>query len=137
MLELKVYLTETETVELAKQAAVIVEKIEDLENEKKIVAKKYAAEISAIQDELFNLSRKVRNGFERREVVCQIVRDFDEKTVVIVRTDTGEPIESRKMTADELQGKLFDGPGEVVEQFPNREQLDGGFVVHPDEGGNE
>jgi hypothetical protein len=122
--ELRCYLTETETVGYAKQAAVLVERIEDQENEKKMTAKQYAAEISALQDELFGLSRKVRNGFEVRSVDCEIVRDYESKQIVIVRTDTGEPVESRKMTPAELQKPLFDGPGEVVERFP-----EGGFKI--------
>lgn len=129
--ELKCYLTEGETVEIAKRAAVIVEKIEDLESEKKMVAKQFANDIANEQEELFDLSRKVRNGFEMRLVNCSIVSDYDRKEVVIFRSDTYEPIETRKMTAEELQQPLFDGPGEVVEQFPDREQMpDGsGFVV--------
>ncbi len=105
--ELRCYLTEAETVGYAKKAAVLVERIEDQENEKKMTAKQYAAEISALQDELFGLSRKVRNGFEVRPVECEEIMDFEKKEVLIVRLDTFEPIESRKMTSKELQKPLF------------------------------
>lgn len=119
--ELRCYLTETETVGYAKKAAVLVERIEDQENEKKMTAKQYAAEISALQDELFGLSRKVRNGYEVRSVDCEIVSDFESKQVAIIRTDTGEPIESRKMTAKELQQPLFNNPINKIDSDYNPE----------------
>ena len=48
----------------------------------------------------------VRDKVEWREVECEEIMDWDDGTVTIVRLDTGEETEKRKMRADERQLQL-------------------------------
>ena len=125
--ELKYYFTEEERAELGERVARLVEERENLDAEKKLAAKKYGQEIAEIDGEIGSVARLIRKKYEIRSVECDVINDYKAKTVVVMRIDTGEPVESRPMTPDELQGRLFDGPGQDVEQFP-----DGGFVVKTD-----
>jgi hypothetical protein len=68
----------------------------------------YAAKLKEKTAQVGLLLSKVQNGFEMRQVPCKEVHDFKTGTVVITRTDTNEEIESREMTEDEKQGKMFD-----------------------------
>jgi len=60
------------------------------------------------EEEIGVLARKIQNGYEFRDVDCEIQFLENEKAVQIVRLDTGQVIEKRAMTPDELQKHLFE-----------------------------
>jgi deoxyribodipyrimidine photolyase len=76
------------------------------EDAKKQVASQFKADIEALLNECNALAAKVRNKSEYQTVKIEIQKFFETKRVMFVRTDTGEIIRERAMTADELQAEL-------------------------------
>jgi hypothetical protein len=64
------------------------------------------AEIAVHEAQVQHLSRTLNNGYEYRDVACEVVEDFDNKTVRTTRTDTGEEVDLRAMTPEEAQRPL-------------------------------
>lgn len=63
----------------------------------------YKAKVTAHESRIETLSIKIRDKFEMRGVDCVEVKDYDTKTLIITRTDSGEIIEQRMLRQDELQ----------------------------------
>ena len=59
--------------------------------------------LDELTGEQARLARIVRDKAEPRDVECRIVHDYATQAVQVVRTDTGEVIESRAMTDRERQ----------------------------------
>ena len=53
-----------------------------------------------------NLTVRLTNGYELRDVDCDLVRDFTQHSISIVRLDTGEVVEMRPMEPAEAQRSL-------------------------------
>ena len=70
---------------------------------KKNKAAELKAAIDKLKEEADELASKHRKGKEDRDVECEVTFNYDRKIVITVRTDTGEIIEERAMTAAELQ----------------------------------
>jgi hypothetical protein len=99
---LRVELTEEEKRELAEGMAEKQAELESLEDEKKAVAKDYASRIESTQGEIRRKSSIYRQGWEVRETDCVEIMDYNRAEVRIVRLDTSEVLNRRKMTQDEL-----------------------------------
>lgn len=99
-------LTEAERLARGSELATILGHEEDLELKKAeyIANHKDSAKVLEVQRK--RLARAVNLGAEPRETRCAWVPDFAHKAMVLYRQDTGEQIESRPMTADELQAEL-------------------------------
>lgn len=54
-----------------------------------------------------DLLRCVREKHEDREVECERVANFGTRQLIVARLDTGEVVQTRALTHDELQGRLF------------------------------
>jgi len=102
----KCYFSPDELREMSDEMARKIGEIDEKEAEKKAVASQFKADIEAIQKEINWLAQRVRNKFEYRQVKCQIDRDWTNRKVTYVRTDTGEIHRERAMTVDELQTEL-------------------------------
>jgi hypothetical protein len=109
---LKCVLTETEIKAAGAQLARSYSEITDLEDQKKSSASNFKARIDISTAQASILARKIQNGYEFRDIDCEEVWNWDEKTVDVVRLDTFEVMKSRIMTAGELQQGLFDKPTE-------------------------
>jgi hypothetical protein len=60
------------------------------------------------------LSETVRNGYEFREVPCDVFFDYDAGMVTTWRRDLVEKVDQREMTAQERQRAIeFDAPAET------------------------
>jgi len=112
----KVILTTTEVRELGQDLARKYSEIIDLEDQKKAVTSEYKSRIDAGAAEASALARKIGNGYEFREVHCQIYVDVALSRTYTVRMDTGEILKSRPATSDELQTSLIDRE-EVAERL--------------------
>lgn len=53
-----------------------------------------------------NLTVRLTNGYELRDVACDLVRDFTQHSISIVRLDTGEIVDVRPMEPAEAQHSL-------------------------------
>lgn len=94
-----------------------------LEKKKQEITKRFAAEIAAADSVLGELSSKINDGHEYRDVECEKVLDYSTGTVTVVRKDTAEVVEERPMQDEEKQPELpgAGGNGEGEEAPPRRE----------------
>jgi hypothetical protein len=77
-----------------------------LEDNKKAATSQYKSEIDRVSAEIRSLGLKVANGYEFRELTCDTVYDFDLKRASVICRSTGEVVETRIMTAQEVQLSL-------------------------------
>lgn len=104
---LKCLLTEDESREMGGELAQRYSEITDLEDQKKAVTSDFKSRIDAASAEASRIARMISNGYEFREVECEVVQDYEMGEVLIVRLDTGETIERRRMTPEERQVSAF------------------------------
>ena len=71
----KVALTPSEIRELGQDLARKYSEITDLEDQKKAITSEYKSRIDAAAAETSALARKIENGYEFREVQCDLVID--------------------------------------------------------------
>ena len=96
-------LTREELDDLANRLAEEQLELQELEEQKKAVAKDFAGRIEAIQARIKSGSNTFRQKWEMRDVDCIETKDFDRGICFNVRMDTGETIKSRKLTNAELE----------------------------------
>jgi hypothetical protein len=92
--------------ELAEIADGLVKELDEIsvaEFKRKNLAAEMKADIDKKKELADDLRRKYRNRYEYRDVDCEVTYDYDRRVVVTMRTDTGEIIDERGMTAEELQ----------------------------------
>lgn len=92
-----------------KQLAEANEDLVAIENEKSEVTATFKAKTTAAEARIGEFSRKVRNGYEYRQVPCVIQFDTPEVGMKqTIRTDTDEVVEKPSaMTDDEKQMLLI------------------------------
>lgn len=97
-------LTQSERNEYGIKLATTLGDIEDIEAEKKKNADHYKDRIAGHQARADELSRKVRDGKEWRDVECEVLLGSpDREHKQTIRLDTGETIRTERMTAADLQ----------------------------------
>lgn len=97
-----------EKEQMAGEMALSLSEKEAAEQKLKEVQKQIKAEIEAHQTKISTLSKHYSNGYAYRHVDCEMVYDFDSKTVDIFRVDTGEKVSSRPIKQNELEMDMFD-----------------------------
>ena len=112
---LKCELTEEEIKELGAGLARKYSEITDLEDQKKALASDFKSQIDSATALASTMARKIQNGYEFRNVDCEIRKDYIDTTVRLIRLDTGEIVKERPMEPNELQGKLFNQEIEEIE----------------------
>jgi phage host-nuclease inhibitor protein Gam len=86
----------------------------DLRSEKANVVAEYAASMKAAEKRVADLTQKINNGYELREVECLVLLETPRPGMKrIVRTDNNETIREEAMTVAEMQQGF--GFGESVE----------------------
>ena len=98
---------EDEKRDLASDLAQKIMAKNNLELKKKEVAAQIKAEIDATESLIAQLSTHYNQGYAFMDIKCRVERDYETKQVHYYRLDTGENVESRAMTQDELQQELF------------------------------
>ena len=101
--KLPVQLTDDEIADSGRSVAKAVEQKAALQEEKKA----QTADIKLQGEIIRTLSHVIATGVEEREIEVEVRKDNDSKTVSVVREDTGEVVETRAMTPEELQQSLF------------------------------
>lgn len=76
---------------------------DEVEERKKEVDAQLKAEIESHSTRALYLARKINNGYEYRDVECQVQFDYMKNSAVTIRLDTMETIETRAMTDEERQ----------------------------------
>lgn len=106
--ELPVQLEEEQIAELGRQVAKRVRERADLQEEKKQQNADINARLKDVSEIIRKTSEQIATGTAIREVECTVDKNIDTKMVTVTRDDTGEVIEHRPMTTEELQQELFD-----------------------------
>lgn len=103
----KCILTKAELEEKARQLAHECQRRGDTEDQKKQVVSEFKAKLDAITATINQLSGHINNGFEYRDVDCEVRMHTPQvNTKTIVRMDTGECVEAQDMTPEEMQEKI-------------------------------
>lgn len=103
---LPVVLSEEELSVRARELAEKIRELEEHETARKEAARQLKEEEDALQSEVSALARVVRDGAEKREVVCRWARNDERHMMELVRDDTGTVVEYRQMTQSELTRPL-------------------------------
>lgn len=106
--ELFVVLTEDEVSSYSKELARVTSATALLEDEKKASSSAFKDKIDRALADSRALANKITTQKELRPVECHWSLDFKTNRATLYRSDTGETIESRDITEDERQKKLFD-----------------------------
>jgi hypothetical protein len=73
------------------------------EDEREKENKRRKSDIDLLEGVTSKLCAIISTGYEEREVDCEVRRDFKHGKVTTIRTDTGEVVDERTMTAEERQ----------------------------------
>lgn len=103
---LPVPLSESEVDDYARQLASEVDALSAIDEEKKSVVKTITDRRKVQESLVLDITRKVNTKTDERLVRCDILHDYQEKKVEVVRTDTNVVVESRPMTRAELEHGL-------------------------------
>jgi len=106
ILHLPVALTDDEQRAKGKQLAATALEYSDLEAERREVAAELGLRLKEKRKTLDRLAIEVRTGLESRPVECNLVPIWGSHTVVTLRSDTREQVDSRTMTHAERQLEL-------------------------------
>lgn len=103
---LKCELSESEVLMAGENMANAERNVTELQNELTAMKKQFNGRIEEQVAALGRYANLVRDKFEYRSTDCEMVFDYKQATVTTTRTDTGDMIESRPMTEDELQMEM-------------------------------
>jgi hypothetical protein len=103
--------TGKELLALGKQLAAANQEVYRLRGEQKAVQSQMAAAVKGAEAHAAELSRKIENERELREVEVSVLMDTPRRGLkTIVRVDNGEEVRTDQMTNDERQQSLnFEG----------------------------
>jgi hypothetical protein len=98
--------TEEEKREIASEMAQKITEANEIERQAKAVAGSFKGQIDELKAKVSNCSTKYNNGFEMRNELCDVSRDYDNRMVYYYLEGTSELVKERAMTASELQREL-------------------------------
>ena len=96
-------LTTEDRAAAANQLAEAIQNLESLEIQRKTDTKNFNSLMQQLAGSVHRLSREVANGEAVRSVDCELRLNYTTLAASLVRTDTGEIVETRPMTEDEKQ----------------------------------
>lgn len=99
---LKCELTLDQIREYGELLAANQQRVTELENEKADWVKAWKRRYTSVQCEADGNGAVIRQKYEVRDIPCETVMDYQAQTVHVVRLDTNETVEDRRMTNDEL-----------------------------------
>ena len=105
--KLPVQLTEDELRERGDALAANVEQTAALKEEKKAQDADINGKIKLANEITRKLSHIITMKTEDRDVECDVVKDYKANTVTTFRSDTGEQVDQRPMSAEERQEELY------------------------------
>ena len=99
---LPVRLTEEELQRKGQELSEVIEKHAEIDSERAGIAKQFKDKLETLDDKARELAKQIRTKTEERPVEVHQRKDQLNATVDLYRTDTGEVVYSRPMTAEEL-----------------------------------
>jgi ribosomal protein S28E/S33 len=118
-MQLPCVLTDEEKIKYGLEQSEALQKMAECENLKKQFDTQIKADIEKHEARAHEIGHKLTSGKEFRQVECRIVRNWEEKTRVWIRTDTGEIAQQDIIPEHELQEEL-----ELQEKKTKEEQAD-------------
>lgn len=104
---LDVKISDEDRIQAGVELADLDDQIELKEDKRKADAKAAANEIEELEVRKHDLKSKVRTGTVKREVLCfERISEEDPLKIEVVRDDTGEVIDWREATGEDLQTDL-------------------------------
>ncbi len=103
LMMLECELTQGEINDRARQVSALVEDYRKVEEKKKDAVKEWTEEMKDIRAAMNRLSIEANRGTEFRLVDVTHRPSFETRKMVTIRMDTGEIVEERPLTQDELQ----------------------------------
>jgi predicted neutral ceramidase superfamily lipid hydrolase len=104
--DLPVAMSHDENVRSAKEIARLEIEIRQLERERRESSETCTGRIKSHREEVLTLAHAIDTGTKTVPVECEVVRDFEQGLWKIVRRDTGDCVEQRALTPEELQVDL-------------------------------
>lgn len=105
---IKYQFSATEISEMAAELAQRTSELETAEDEKKAIVSDLKSRIDTLTSTVRQAATKINNGYEMRNVKCEVVEDFKAGTIKHIRTDTGEIVRTKKMSDEDRQQKIVD-----------------------------
>ena len=102
-MRLPVKLNDDELLARGRQLVENMRKTAAAEEAREVENKKRKSEIELLEEVTARLGGSISSGSEEREVECEMRKDYIHGSVTTVRSDTGEVVDERVMTADERQ----------------------------------
>jgi hypothetical protein len=102
-MRLPVKLNDDELLARGRQLVENMRKTAAAEEAREVENKKRKSEIELLEEVTARLGGSISSGSEEREVECELRKDYVHGNVTTVRSDTGEVVDERTMTADERQ----------------------------------
>ncbi|MDH5297865.1 MAG: hypothetical protein OEV91_02485 [Desulfobulbaceae bacterium] len=102
----KYVFSEEEKREIAEKMAQTVTEANDLEEQKKAVAKDFDGRIQTAKNLVHSSDQKLNSGYEMRNIKCLVEKDYEARTATYTRTDNGEIVRKRVLSVGELQMTL-------------------------------
>jgi hypothetical protein len=99
-------LSDIEKVTRGRELASKMEEREQVQLQAEEAKSAFKTKTQGLDAQIDELKRIVLDGSERREIECFYHKDFENSTVITIRTDTGEEVDSRRMTVEERQEML-------------------------------
>jgi hypothetical protein len=104
---LKYEFTREEKEQFASELARNLSELDQQRLKKKEVVKSIDSEIATGEAQVSKLASFVKDGYEYRNIECDVFWNYEARIKTIYRTDTGEKVRTIPMTANELQDTLF------------------------------
>lgn len=120
---LPVRLTERELLDRGESLALERFARNHCDAQRKAAAAGFKEQLEVFEAEIDRLAGIVREKAEPRPVACRNVRDMNRGVIEVVRTDTGEIVESRVMTEMERQTRMFDPENDEPESIEELEAI--------------
>ena len=115
-------LTEPELLERGNRVADVLRDLEDLDEKRKQAAADFKGRIDVLDATARQLGKEIRTKTEYRMVEVVRETDYRRNVAEVVRSDTGEVIESRPLTPAERQMEIQ--PAKALKLEPPTESTD-------------
>ena len=99
--------TDEELSQINKDLAKENKNLESLENDKKAIVSEFGSKINYSKAIISRLSNNISNGYDYRDIECEIRLHFPEVgRKAIIRLDTGEIVRIDEMSKKEMQEEM-------------------------------
>ena len=100
--------SEEEKKKIAQQLAQAVSDKGEADEELKAIKADFKSKIELADSQINGYARKLQSGFEMRSIECNVIRDYEAKTITYIAIDDGRTIDIRQMSQSDLQRPIIE-----------------------------